>query len=94
MGEQQQTGHSEISERLYDALLNHMKDEVKQQTELKETLKWHGVIGGSALAAILTVIVWFNVQQIDTKVLIEKTKGKVYYLEKSVKEIKDQLGTP
>ena len=61
-----------------------MTDEVKVQTELKETLKWHGIIGGSALTAILAVIVWFNIQQMDTKVLIEKIKGKVYYLEKKV----------
>jgi hypothetical protein len=84
--EQQQTGHKDMEAKLYEALINHMNDEVKVQTELKETLKWHGIIGGTALTSIAAVIIWFNVQQIDTKVLIEKTKGKMYYLEKVVKK--------
>ena len=74
MEEQQQTGHN-----------NTGGIEV-----IKETLKWHGIIGGTALTAILTVILWFNIQQIDTRVMITKLKGQVYYLNRDVKEHLDK----
>ena len=67
-----------------------MNDEVKIQTELQQTLKWYGIIGGSCLSAILVVGIWFNFNQVETKVVIEKLKGQFYYLNKDVKEHLDK----
>ena len=71
MGEQQQTGHS-----------NTIGEELRV---IEETLKWHGIIGGAALAAIITVGVWFNIQQMDTRERLQKLKGQVYYFNKDIK---------
>jgi len=85
--EQQRIGLDDnvtISKEILDIVISHMNEEVKSQTEIKETLKWYGIVGGACLLGILTVGIWFNLNQVETKVLVEKVKGKVYYLDRTL----------
>ena len=70
-----------------------MNEEVKIQTELsvgqaslKEALKWMSIMGGFSLATILSVMVWFNTQQLDIGKSLTRLKSQVFYLDKDVKK--------
>ena len=89
--EQQQTGTKTLVDNdLLNVLILHMSEEVKVQTELQQTLKWFGIVGGACLLGILTVGIYFNIQQVDTKLLVEKVKGKIYYLDRTLNKHLDK----